>query len=465
MTSVDEHLERILATVRPTRARQARLDEAHGCVLAADVRATVALPGFDNSAMDGYAVRAADVAEASAATPVSLPVIGDVPAGPGSPAALLPGAAVRIMTGAPLPPGADTVVQLEWTDGGRRTVAVQRAPRRGLHIRRTGEDVAPGALVLPAGTIIGSAQISRLAAVNVACPPVHPRPRVAVLSTGTELVEVGTPLGAGQIVDSNSHGIAAAAREAGAVVRRLAGVPDEPDAFAAALHGVLPDVDAVVTTGGVSVGAYDVVKEVLARTGTVRFDRVAMQPGKPQGFGLVDGVPVFTLPGNPVSALISFELFVRPALQRMRGLAGTGLPRIVVTVGSDLRSPLGKRSFPRVGLERSGDGRRLEPATVAHLAGGQGSHQLTSLAGAQALLIIPEGVTEVPAGSRLPALLLPDASGAILSGMAWVVADTADVDAPDPASPDPASPAGFGPRAEAGRGNAAVPRAAGSAAR
>lgn len=242
MTTVDEHLERILAAVAPARPRRAGLEQAHGCVLAADVRATVALPSFDNSAMDGYAVQAADVAEATEATPTTLPVVGEIPAGPGTPAPLKPGTVVRIMTGAPLPRGADAVVQLEWTDGGRESVAVRRPADRGLHIRRAGEDVTPGALVLPAGTVIGSAQIGLLAAVNVARPPVHPRPRVAVLSTGTELVEVGSRLGAGQIVDSNSHGIAAAAREAGALVRRLTGVPDGPDAFAKALHGVLGEV-------------------------------------------------------------------------------------------------------------------------------------------------------------------------------------------------------------------------------
>ncbi|THJ75211.1 gephyrin-like molybdotransferase Glp [Candidatus Frankia alpina] len=431
MTTVDEHLERILAAVAPTRPRRAGLEQAHGCVLAADVRATVALPSFDNSAMDGYAVRAADVAEA---TPTTLPVVGEIPAGPGTPAPLKPGTVVRIMTGAPLPRGADAVVQLEWTDGGRESVAVRRPADRGLHIRRAGEDVTPGALVLPAGTVIGSAQIGLLAAVNVARPPVHPRPRVAVLSTGTELVEVGSRLGAGQIVDSNSHGIAAAAREAGALVRRLTGVPDEPDAFAKALHGVLGEVDAVVTTGGVSVGAYDVVKEVLTGTGTVRFDTVAMQPGKPQGFGLVEGVPIFTLPGNPVSALVSFELFVRPALQRMRGLVATGLLRIVVTVDTELHSLPGRRTFVRVGLVHLGDDGRPGPRTVARLAGGQGSHQLTSLAGAQALVIIPEEVTKVPAGARLPALLLGADSGAILAGMGWV-----DTDASDP-SAGPAEP-------------------------
>ncbi|SNQ49924.1 Molybdopterin molybdenumtransferase 2 [Frankia canadensis] len=419
MTTVDDHLERILAAVTPTRARRAALHEAHGCVLAADVRATVALPSFDNAAMDGYAVRAADVAGATEQEPVTLPVAADIPAGPGTPAPLPAGTAARIMTGAPLPRGADTVVQLEWTDGGGESVAVRDVPRRGQHIRRAGEDVTPGALVLAAGTIIGSAQIGLLAAVNVARPPVHPRPRIAVLSTGTELVEVGSPLRDGQIVDSNSHGIAAAARESGAQVQRLTGVPDEPDAFAKSFYGILSQVDAVVTTGGVSVGAYDVVKEVLTGAGSIRFDQVAMRPGRPQGFGLVEGVPVFTLPGNPVSALVSFDLFVRPALQRMRGLPATGLPRVEVTLAEPLRSPAGKRGFVRVTLDGLGADGRPAPDTLARPAGGQGSHQLTSLAAAQALVVIPEDVTEAPAGSRVAALLLGDVPGSILSGVGW----------------------------------------------
>ncbi|MCK9920962.1 molybdopterin molybdotransferase MoeA [Frankia sp. AgPm24] len=426
MTTVDEHTARILAAVAPTRARRVDLAHAHGCVLAADVRATVAVPSFDNSAMDGYAVRAADVADTSAQTPVVLPVEADIPAGPGIPVPLRPGAAARIMTGAPLPAGADAVVQLEWTDAGREAVAVHQAPRRGLHIRRVGEDVKPGSLVLSAGTVLGSAQIGLLAAVNVARPPVCPRPRVAVLSTGSELVEVGSPPRPGQIVDSNSHAIAAAVRECGGLVRRLVGVSDDAGAFIRSFYEVLAEVDAVVTTGGVSVGAYDVVKEVLTGAGSMRFDHVAMQPGRPQGFGLIEGVPVFTLPGNPVSALVSFDLFVRPALARLRGLPATGLPTLEVTVGTALRSSPGRRSYIRVRLDGPGPDGRYGPRPVAHPVAAQGSHQLTSLAAAQALLVVPEEVTEVPVGSRLTALLLGADSGSILSGMGWTDADVTD---------------------------------------
>jgi molybdopterin molybdotransferase len=391
-------------------------------VLAADVRATVAVPGFDNSAMDGYAVRAADVEAATPAAPVRLPVTAEIAAGAALPASITPGTCARIMTGAPLPAGADTIVQLEWTDGGTETVSIHRAAPRGLHIRRAAEDVAPGDLVLPTGTLLGAAQIGLLAAVNVARPPVRPRPRVAVLSTGSELVDVGGALGPGQIVDSNSHAVAAAAREAGCEVRRLTGVPDDPDQFSAALRAVLPEVDVVVTTGGVSVGAHDIVKEVLAATGEVRFDRIAMQPGKPQGFGVIDGVAVFTLPGNPVSALVSFELFVRPAVRRLRGLTGPDRPALLVTAAERLTSPADRRSYLRVRVASGPDG-----TLVAASAGGQGSHQLSAAAGANALLVVPEEVTVVEPGDQLTALLLTvDASllEAVLSaraggGAAW----------------------------------------------
>ncbi|MBL7494793.1 molybdopterin molybdotransferase MoeA [Frankia sp. CNm7] len=401
MKTVDEHISDILGAVAVLPARRLPLPTVHGCVLAANVRATIALPGFDNSAMDGYAVRAADVATASEDAPVRLPVAGEIAAGAALPPEVAPGTAVRIMTGAPFPPGADTVVQVEWTDGGTETVAVHRPAERGLHIRRKGEEVAIGDLVLTAGTMLGAAQIGLLAAVNVANPPVHPRPRLAVLSTGSELVDVGGRVGPGQIVDSNSHAVVAAAREAGAEARRLTGVPDDPERFEEALRSVLPEVDAIVTTGGVSVGAHDIVKEVLTATGEVRFERIAMQPGKPQGFGVIDGVPVFTLPGNPVSALVSFELFVRPALRRMRGLTGSGRPRVTVTVAEALRSPAGKRSFPRVRVTRGEDG-----GLLAYSAGGQGSHHLAAAAGANALLVVPEDVTEVEAGKPATAILL-----------------------------------------------------------
>ncbi|MBX6391135.1 MAG: molybdopterin molybdotransferase MoeA [Frankia sp.] len=401
MKTVDEHLADILDAVGVLPARRVPLTEAHGCVLGADVRATVAVPGFDNSAMDGYAVRAADIEKASEDNPVTLPVAGEIAAAAGTPPFVEPGTAVRIMTGAPFPPGADTVVQVEWTDGGTQTVAIHRPARRGLHIRRAGEDITPGSLVLPAGTLLGSTQIGLLAAVNVARPPVHPRPRVVVLATGSELVDLGERLQPGQIVDSNSHAVAAAAREAGADAIRLTGVPDDAAQFEARFREVLGQADVVVTTGGVSVGAHDVVKEVLSAGGQVRFESIAMQPGRPQGFGVVDGVAVFTLPGNPVSALVSFEVFVRPALLKMRGHTNLNRQAVTVTVGEPMTSPPARRSFLRVRVSRGQDG-----SLVATSAGGQGSHQLSAAASANALLVVPEDVTAVEVGKPLTAILL-----------------------------------------------------------
>lgn len=408
MKTVDEHLADIVRAVGPLPARPFPLDEAHGTVLAEDVYAAAPVPGFDNSAMDGYAVRRADVAAASRERPVTLPVAADLAAGPGEPPPLAPGTAARIMTGAPVPPGADAVVPVEWTDGGTqmpagvpagRTVRIGQAPQPGHNIRRAGEDLAPGGLVLPAGTLLGAAQVGLLAAAGRGGATTHPRPRVAVLSTGSELVAAGRPLRPGQIADSNSHALTAAARAAGAVVHRVGLVPDDAPLLLRMIEEQLDRVDALVTSGGVSVGAYDIVRQVLTGLGTVAFERVAMQPGMPQGFGVLRGVPVFTLPGNPVSALVSFEVFVRPALRRLRGLPAEPTGRLQVEVGAPLRSPAGKRSFLRVLVDRRDDGTPL-----ARPAGGQGSHQLAALAAADALLVVPEDVTDVAPGMRLAAL-------------------------------------------------------------
>jgi molybdopterin molybdotransferase len=438
MKTVEGHLAEILNQVTPLPPVPRPLADAAGCVLAVDAYARLDLPGFDNSAMDGYAVRAADVAAAgrgasagaggldggaqgggrgggragvNGAAPagggrsVVLPVTADIAAGALALAPLPPGTAARIMTGAPLPPGADTIIPLEWTDEGTETVTVRQAAPAGLYIRRRGDDVVRDCLVLPAGSLLGAARVALLAAVNIAEPVIHPRPRVAVLSTGSELVELGQPVGPGQIVDSNGPSIAVAVREAGGVPTRHTGVPDDPAVLAAALPALLAGTDALITTGGVSVGAYDVVKKVLAGTGSVRFSRIAMQPGKPQGFGLIDGVPVFTLPGNPVSALVSFELFVRPALARMRGLPASaeGPPTVDVVLAEAVRSPLGRRSYPRVRISADPAGRRL-----ARLAGGQGSHQISGLAAADGLLVVPEDVSLAEAGTVLPAIVLTE---------------------------------------------------------
>ena len=398
MISVDEHLSRVLSHVSPLAPLDLQLLDAHGCVLDEDVVAPGPLPVFDNSAMDGYAVVSRDLAD----PPVTLPVLGDVAAGPASPLVVQPGLCVRIMTGAALPLGADAVVPLEWTDGGVDRVEVRRAPQPGAFVRRAGEDVAAGETVLSRGTFLGSAQIGLAAAVGRARLQVRPRPRVVVVSTGSELVEPGTPLAPGRIPDSNSLALTAAAVESGALAYRVGIVPDDPRRLLDTLEDQLVRADVLLTSGGVSVGAYDVVKEVLSRLGTVQFDSVAMQPGMPQGFGTIgpDETPVFGLPGNPVSALVSFEVFVRPALRRMLGAEPLQRPRLTAVTETELTSPPGKRSFLRVRLETRDGVPFVAPVS------GSGSHLLAGLARANALAVVPEDVEHLAAGDKVDVLLL-----------------------------------------------------------
>jgi len=406
--SVDAHLEGILRAVAPLPPLPLPLADAHNCVLAEDVVASFPLPSFDNSAMDGYAVRAADLAQARPDAPIVLPVVADIAAGSSADVHVQPGVCARIMTGAPLPSGADAIVPQEDTDQGHPRVRIMRAPQQGQHVRWAGEDLPAGGLVLSAGTYLGAPQIGLLAAAGRATLLCRPRPRAVVISTGSELVEAGEPLGRGQIHDSNSHLLTAAAREAGAMAFRVGVVPDDHRRLLDTLEDHLIRADLVITSGGVSVGAYDVTKEVLSRLGTVAFDKVAMQPGMPQGFGHLgaERTPIFTLPGNPVSAMVSFEVFVRPAIRRMLGAQNVLRPQVTVQTTETVRSSPGKRSFLRAVVEREPGGR-----LVARQAGGQGSHVLSSMAAANALLVVPEQATEVAAGASLTALLLERRSG------------------------------------------------------
>jgi molybdopterin molybdotransferase len=402
LKSVDAHLADIMAAVSPLGGLDLTLADAHGCVLVEDVHSTFPLPPFDNSAMDGYAVRSQDVASATEAAPVVLPVVGDVAAGSTSPYTVQPGLCVRIMTGAPMPPGADAVVPLEDTDRGLAQVAVRTATSPGRCVRAAGEDAQAGSKVLAAGTHLGATQLGLLAAIGRDRVVVRPRPRVVVLSTGSELVEPGQPLGRGQIPDANSALLTAAALEAGAIAYRVGIVPDEPSVLADTLEDQLIRADVIVTSGGVSVGAYDVVKEVLSRVGTVRFDRVAMQPGMPQGFGTIghEHTPFFGLPGNPVSSYVSFEVFVRPALRRMLGVEPIMRPIVRARVAEPLRSPPGRRSYLRGWLSVE------QGAYLVRPIGGAGSHLIASLAAANALIVVPEDVTTIDTGAAVSVLML-----------------------------------------------------------
>lgn len=389
------HLERILASITPLgTVETVRLPDAAGRTLAASVDALVDLPSFDNSAMDGYAVRRADVADATPDGPVVLDVVADLPAGAAATAPIGPGQAARIMTGAPVPPGADAVVPVERTDAGTARVAIHAAPRPGHHIRRRGEDLRAGDRVLTAGMELGPRRIAAAAAAGLAELPVVGVPRVAVVATGSELVEPGETLGPGRIHDSNSLLLATLVADAGCLVTEARHLPDDPRVLRDWLAS-REACDALIFSGGVSVGAYDVVRQVLGDLGTVRFDRVAMQPGKPQAFGaLPDGTPVFGLPGNPVAVAVSFEAFVRPALLRLSGRADVLRPtwRAVAEVG--WRSPAGRRQYMPVTLGADRGTPTVRPAT----AGGSGSHLVGGLALADGFAIVPEDAEQVAPG-------------------------------------------------------------------
>ena len=398
LVSVDDYREGILAGLEPLDPITLPLADSHGCVLADDVVAQWPLPSFDNSSMDGYAVIAGDVSTASEASPVTLTVIDDVPAGSRADVALRPGCAVRIMTGAPIPSGTDCIVPVEVTDAGTDSVEIRERVAAGSYIRRAGEDVIIGDVVVRAGTLLSSRQLAVIAAVGKGHLVVYPRPRVAVLSTGSELVEPGTPLSKGMISDSNSFLLVSAANEAGAQAYRVPPVPDDAEAFSAAISDQLHRADLILTSGGVSMGAYDTVKEVFSSYGTVEFTKVAMHPGMPQGHGVVgesddERIPVITLPGNPVSSYISFQNFVRPAINKLRGLGSTDRPRLAAEVTKPLDSPQSKRQFAR--------GRFLDDGRVEPVGGGQGSHVIGGLAQADCLIVIPEGVAHVNAGDTV----------------------------------------------------------------
>ncbi|MFS0706187.1 gephyrin-like molybdotransferase Glp, partial [Cellulomonas sp. 179-A 9B4 NHS] len=347
LRTLDEHAAAVLALGAPLPVHRVPLAEARGRALAADVVSAVDLPPWDGSAMDGYALRAADLHAGAV-----LDVADDVPAGDTRTVSVAPGTAVRIMTGAPVPAGADTVVPVERTDGRTDRVTFHDAVPAGAHVRRRGEDVRAGDVVLRAGEVLGPAAVGLLAATGHVDVPVHARPRVAVVSTGSELVTGGGALAHGQIHESNGAQLAAAAAAAGADVVDVRVLPDDVPDVLRVLDELGARADVVVTTGGVSVGAYDVVRDALVAGGHGELVHVAMQPGKPQGVGrLPSGTPVLSLPGNPVSAHVSFEVFVRPLLRRLLGARDVHRRRLRATLATDVTSPPGRRQLLRARLD------------------------------------------------------------------------------------------------------------------
>ncbi|MGC5171371.1 gephyrin-like molybdotransferase Glp [Microbacterium sp. DT81.1] len=410
LRSVERHLAEILAAVQPLAGESVAVGGARGRTLAAPLRAAVDIPVFDNSAMDGFAVRLEDVATARPDAPVRLRVVADLPAGTDLDPPLRTGEAARIMTGAPIPSAADAIVPFEETEGGLAdsldVVAVTRAPRRaGVHIRRRAEDAAIGDELLPKGTLVGALQAAAAAAAGVTHVSVAQTPRVAIVSTGSELVAAGGALLRGQIPESNSELLMGLALEAGAGVVLRRSVPDDPHALREAIaHADDVGADVVVFSGGVSAGAYEVVKGTLGPAGEMTFFRVAMQPGKPQGFGHVPGgALLFGLPGNPVSAAVSFEVFVRPALLALQGRADIQRPVLRLPAAAAWRTPPGRRQYLPVALDRTDPSAwTVRPAT----SGGSGSHLAGGLGRAEAYAVVAAEVEAVEVGDLVDVMLI-----------------------------------------------------------
>ena len=389
MLSVADAKAQILEAVRPLAPKRLPLSEAMECVLAADVASPIDLPSWDNSAVDGYAVRSADVASADGNNPIHLHVTSEIPAGKAPTASVEPRTCARIFTGAPIPDGADAVVMQEDTRPHHEGyIAVVESVEPGENIRRQGDDVAKGAIVLQRGTLLGPAQIGMAAAVGAAQVSVHPRPRVGVLVTGAEIVEPGKPLQGGQIYDSNSYALCGWIKRAGCEPSDLGIADDTKEDLHEKIDYGLSECDAVVTVGGVSVGEYDLVKDVLTELGCEqKFWKVAMRPGKPFVFGVRGEKCVFGLPGNPVSAAVTFLVLVRPALLKLRGLTSLDLPSVQAEVAEDFVNRGDRHHFMRARLENQDGKWLLQPLA------NQGSHVISSISDADCLVEVPEGST------------------------------------------------------------------------
>lgn len=394
----------MLGGVHPLTELDLTLLDAQGCVLAEDVVAQSALPSFDNAAVDGYALRLADVANASPSQPVTLPVVGDV--GPGSMSAysVQSGFTVRMAAGAPLPAGTEAVVPVGWTDGGIAHVRVDRAPQAGESIRRSGEDIAAGEVVLHSGTHLGSQQMCVLAAVGRARVRARPRPRVVVVAVGSQYADPGSAPAPGQVHDASTPALTAAALEAGAIAYRVGVVPEDPHTLMGLLEDQLIRADVVVACGGGIESGAGALAEALGRLGTMTVDRVSMHPGGVQGFGAIgpDATPIFTLPGDPVAAYISFEVFVRPAIRRMIGVATVHRPVVRATANAAMRGAVGARWYVPARLEVKEGAYVVTPAGTSGRAG----EHISALGEANGLAIVPESAGQVSRGEAASVVML-----------------------------------------------------------
>lgn len=401
MLSVEEALERVLGEFHPLEPERVPILEALGRVLAEDVYADMDIPPCANSAMDGYAVLAADTAGAGRRVPRRLRVVGDLAAGSVAETEVTPGTAMRIMTGAPIPPGADAVVPVEDTEAEGEWVDVFTEAEVGQYVRPAGEDVRRGTLVLRQGMRTRPQEVGMLAALGYKEALVVRRPRVAILATGDEVVEIDAPLAPGKVRNINSYSNAAQVVKYGGIPIMLGIARDQVQELTEKIRaGLAQGVDLFLTSGGVSVGDFDVVKKVLATEGEIAFWRVRMKPGKPLAFGRIGGVPILGLPGNPVSAMVSFELFARPAILTMLGVTEWERPIVEATLMDAVKHKDDRRHFLRVRVEERGGEYR------AYLTGEQGSGILSSMVKANGLAIIPEEWAHAPAGVRVRVMML-----------------------------------------------------------
>lgn len=398
MRSVTEQLERVLQTAAAPAPVRVAISEAQGLLCAEEVVASLALPAFDQAAVDGFAVRAVDVQLAGPSSPVTLPVVGAIEAGTRSAHRLQPQQTVEIGTGAPLPTIADAVVPRSWTQVTGARVVVTRPVQTGDYVRRTGEDVQPGDVAVRSGAFIGAAQVGLLAAVGRDRVLVHPKPRLSIISVGAELVDVARTPGPGQVYDVNSFALAAAARDAGAEVHRVGIVDADPRRLREVVEARMLVSEMVVIAGGAGGRSGEVVVQALSDLGAIDTTRVAMQPGSAQGYGLLghDRVPAFLLPANPVSALVVFEVLVRPVLRLMLGRRNPYRRTVTARTLEPIESPAGRRQFLRGQLMRDDD-----DEYVVHILGGGGTHLLASLAEANCLVLVDEDVTDVPVGGEV----------------------------------------------------------------